>query len=231
MKCNVIIPAAGTGKRFGASLPKQFVELGGIPIIIRTIKAFEKVDEVEGIVVSVHNEWYKHLQELLEKYDVKKVKEITIGGIRRQDSVANAIFTKSVEDSDVVLVHDAVRPFVSPELIKRVIETADEDGAVIPVIKSKDTIKEISAKGVIKKTFDRSKLGLVQTPQGYWLDVLQNAFQKAQIAGFQGTDSSSLVEFNGYNVSAIEGDDSNIKITTPYDFKMGELILNDENKV
>lgn len=227
MKCSVIIPAGGSGKRFGSELPKQFTELDGIPVIIRTIQVFEQVEEIDAIIVVVHTEWFTKTKKLVEEYGFKKVKEVVIGGLERQDSVFNGLNSKTAKDSEIVLVHDAVRPFVSTELIKRVIETAEDNGAVIPAVKPSETIKEITAKNIVVKTIDRSRLSLIQTPQGFWYDIIANAYEKAKNASFNGTDSASLVEFIGFKITAVPGEETNIKITTPFDMKIGKMILED----
>ncbi|MFP4368285.1 MAG: 2-C-methyl-D-erythritol 4-phosphate cytidylyltransferase [Bacteroidota bacterium] len=225
MKCSVIVPAGGSGERFGGDLPKQFVELGGIPIIIRTIQSFEKIDAIETVVISVHSDWYSHMKKLLEKYNISKVKELTFGGETRQMSVLNALSTKPVKDSEIVLVHDAVRPFAGEELLNRIIETTKEYGAAVPILKPKDTIKEISSRGSIVRTYDRNKTVAVQTPQGFWTDILQSAYNSAKQSGYTGTDDASLVEFIGYKIQAVEGDPANIKITDPLDLRLAELII------
>lgn len=227
MKTTIIIPAGGVGKRFGSDRPKQFVDFAGVPLIVHTIKLFDSIDEADSIVIPVHSEWYTYTKELVAKYELTKVKDIIIGGIERQDSVHNALHTKSVEDADIILVHDAVRPFCTPALVRKIIETADETGAAIPIIAPKETVKEISKKSMVVKTLDRSKLALIQTPQGYWNDIIRNAYDNARKAGFVGSDSASLVEFLGYKVTVVEGEDSNIKITTPFDYKVGQLIFED----
>lgn len=229
MKCSVIIPAGGLGRRFGGALPKQYIELEGKPILIHTISMFEEMEEVENIVVSVHTEWYTRTSEMIKYYGLTKVAELVIGGLERQDSVNNALHTKTIENSEIVLVHDAVRPFVTKDLVRKVIEAADETGAVIPVIRAKDTIKEVTARGIVVKTIDRSKLVMVQTPQGFWTDILRNAYDKAKAASYLGSDSAQLLEFIGYKVTTIDGDDENLKITTPFDLKVGAMIL-DERK-
>ncbi|PKL84550.1 MAG: 2-C-methyl-D-erythritol 4-phosphate cytidylyltransferase [Ignavibacteriae bacterium HGW-Ignavibacteriae-1] len=225
LKTTIIIPAGGIGKRFGADRPKQFIEFVGVPIIVQTIRLFDSIDEVESIVIPVHNEWYTFTKELVEKYSLSKVKDIIIGGTERQHSVHNALHTKSVEAADLILVHDAVRPFCSPKLVRTIIETAEETGAAIPAINARETVKEVSKKGMVVKTLDRSKLALIQTPQGYWNDIIRNAYDNAAKAGFIGSDSAALVEFLGYKVTVVEGEDSNIKITTPFDYKVGQLIF------
>lgn len=230
MSCTVIIPAGGSGKRFGSSIPKQFVELNGIPIIVHTINLFKEIEEIDSVVVAVHAEWYTYTKEMSEKFKVEKLSEIIIGGRTRQDSVANALHSQSVQNAEIVLVHDAVRPFASANLIKKVIDTTDEFGAVIPATPPRETIKERSGNGIVVKTIERSKLCSVQTPQGFWLDIIQTAYTKANAAGFVGTDDASLVEFLGYKVKVIDGEDNNFKITTPLDLRIAELLLNDKSE-
>ncbi len=226
MKTSVIIPAGGIGVRFGSQVPKQFLELNDIPIIVHTIRLFDRIDDVESIVIPVHNEWFTHTQELMKKYDCKKVKEVIIGGIERQDSVFNGLHTQSAKNSDIILVHDAVRPFASLQMIQNIIDSTEDYGAVIPGITPKETVKEKNNKGTVIKTLDRNKLSLIQTPQGFWVDIITSAYTKAANAGFKGTDEASLVEFIGFKITVIEGEDSNIKITTPFDLKVAELMTN-----
>lgn len=227
MKCCAIIPAGGIGKRFGSDLPKQYVEIDSVPVIIHTLRIFEQIDDVEAIVLSVHNEWFTYTKELIKKFNVSKVAEIVIGGVERQDSVSHALRTKSVDSAEIVLVHDAVRPFATKGLIQRVIDAADEAGAVIPFVTPNETVKEVTKKGMVVKTLDRSKMALIQTPQGFWQDIILNAYTQAANAGFNGTDSASLVEFIGYKVTVIDGEETNIKITNPFDLKIGNMIYGD----
>lgn len=227
MKCCAIIPAGGIGKRFGSDLPKQYVEIDSVPVIIHTLRIFEQIDDVEAIVLSVHNEWFTYTKELIKKFNVSKVAEIVIGGVERQDSVSHALRTKSVDSAEIVLVHDAVRPFATKGLIQRVIDAAEEAGAVIPFVTPNETVKEVTKKGMVVKTLDRSKMALIQTPQGFWQDIILNAYTQAANAGFNGTDSASLVEFIGYKVTVIDGEETNIKITNPFDLKIGNMIYSD----
>ncbi|MBX3043880.1 MAG: 2-C-methyl-D-erythritol 4-phosphate cytidylyltransferase [Candidatus Kapabacteria bacterium] len=226
MKCCTIIPAGGVGKRFGSEIPKQYVEIDSVPVIIHTLRLFEKIDDVEAVVLVVHNEWYTFTKELIKKFNITKVSEVVIGGLERQDSVNHGIRTKSAEQSEIILVHDAVRPFATTDLVQRVIDNAEEVGAVIPAVYPRETVKEITKKGTVVKTLDRSKLALAQTPQGFWQDIILNAYSQASNAGFVGTDSASLVEFIGYRVTVIEGEDTNIKITNPFDLEVGNMIYN-----
>ena len=224
MKTSVIIPAAGLGTRISSEKPKQYIEINSIPILIRTIKIFDKIDDVEDIVIPVHSEWFTHTQELIKQFDCKKVKEITIGGKERQDSVYASLHLKSINNSELVLVHDAVRPFASPSLIQTLINEAEDYGAVIPAINPIDTIKERNNKGFVERTFDRNKIIQVQTPQVFWNDVILDSYEKANNAGFYGTDSSTLVEFAGYKVYIVEGEENNIKITSQNDLELAKII-------
>jgi len=225
MQTSVIIPAAGLGKRIGSEKPKQYFEINGVPILIKTIKIFDEIDSVESIVIPVHSEWFSYTKELIEKFDCKKVKEITIGGTERQDSVFAGLHLKPVQESEIVLIHDAVRPFATPKLIQDLINAAEDYGAAIPAIQPKDTVKEKSNKGFVAKTLDREKLIMIQTPQAFWTNVAINAYEKAQVAGYRGTDSSALVEFVGYKVYIVEGEETNFKITTPTDLEYAKLML------
>lgn len=227
MNITAIIPAGGLGKRYGASNPKQFTELNGIPIIAHTISLFQSLPEINKIVIPVHSEWYGKTQEIVAKYKFDKVKEIIIGGKVRQESVANALRTKSVQEADIILEHDAVRPLASIELIKKIISITEENGAVIPAVYPKETIKERTNSGTIVKTLDRQHHCSVQTPQGFWQELIISAYQNAAAANYFGTDSSSLVEFMGYKVTVIDGEEKNIKITTPFDTKIAELVLSE----
>ncbi len=228
MKASVIIPAGGVGKRFGSQVPKQFAELGDIPLIVHTIRIFDTVEDVEAIVIPVHNEWFTFTKELIEKYKCDKVKEVIIGGLERQDSVYNGLLSETVKNSEIVLVHDAVRPFASAKLVQRIINETEDFGAVIPGIPPKETVKEKTNNGLVVKTLERQKLSLIQTPQGFWTDVITSAYRKAKEASFFGTDEASLVEFIGYKVTIIDGEDENIKITTPFDLKIAELIMKEK---
>ncbi len=227
MECSVIIAAGGSGSRFGSNMPKQFHELDGVPTIIRAIKAFEAISEVKSIVIAVNSEWRDFLENKLIHFGINKVESLIDGGIERQDSVWNALNSDATIDSDIILVHDAVRPLLSSELVHKVIKTTFDLGAVIPALKPKDTIKMTNGKGIVTDTLKRAVLASVQTPQGFWREILVGAFQKARSENFIGTDSASLVERAGYRVTVIDGEEENLKITTPLDMKLAELILNE----
>ncbi len=225
MKTSVIIPAAGLGTRFDSERPKQFLEIDNVPILIKTIKLFDRIDDVESIVVPVHSEWFTYTKELIKKYDCHKVKEITIGGKKRQDSVFNGLHLKPVQDSEIVLIHDAVRPFASQILIQNIINSAEDYGAAIPAVSISDTVKEKNNKSFVVKTLDRNKLAMIQTPQGYWTNIVTDAYEKGFQAGYEGTDSASFLEFIGYKIYIIDGENSNFKITHPDDYRYAQSMI------
>jgi 2-C-methyl-D-erythritol 4-phosphate cytidylyltransferase len=225
MNCVAVIVAGGTGKRFGDATPKQFLELSGKPVIVRSIEAFANNENVSSIIVAVHSEWYNHAKKLIEDFKLSKVKDIVVGGITRQDSVAAAIRTETAKNADFILVHDAVRPLVTNDLINRIIEETEEYGAVVPGVMINDTLKEQNFKGMAIKTLEREKVRAIQTPQGFWSDTLISAFESAKNSNFQGTDDASVVEFFGYKIRIVDGEVNNIKITDPKDIKLAEFIL------
>ena len=224
MNIALVIPAAGLGTRMNTEIPKQFIEVNNIPIIVRTIKLFDTIEKIDSIVLPVHTEWISYTKDLVEKFDCKKVKEITIGGRERQDSVYTGLNSEVVKDTDLVLIHDAVRPFASKKLINKLIEVADDCGAAIPIIKTSDSVKQIDNRELVLKTLDRNHIGLVQTPQAYWTSLAIEAYKKAAIANYYGSDTSSLVEFIGYKVKYVEGEVNNIKITSPLDLELAAIL-------
>lgn len=230
MKVAVIITAGGKGERFGGEMPKQFIELKGKPIIIHTIEKFSSIPSVESIVIPVHSEWFTYTKELFAKFDLPKVKDVVVGGKERQDSIYNALQSKSLEDIDIVMVHDSVRPFIEEKLVNKIIELTEDYGAVIAGTAPKDPVKEINSKSEILRTIQRNKVSISQTPQSFWKDIIANAYQKARDVNYIGSDSSQLVEFLGYKVYIIEGSEYNIKITTQFDLKLAELIYDEINK-
>ena len=217
-----IIVAGGGGKRMGGDLPKQFLSLGGRPLLDRSLSAFVASPRVDGIVLVLPP---TQSGEVRESYrSVKKVLAVVDGGAERQDSVRNALAAVPVE-AEVILVHDAVRPFVSEELLERCVERAREHGAVVPVVPVRDTVKEWDRVEKSLCTRDRSELMLAQTPQGFRAGILRHAYGKALEDGRQGTDDASLVEGTGYPVVPVPGEEANIKITIPEDLRMAEGIL------
>jgi 2-C-methyl-D-erythritol 4-phosphate cytidylyltransferase len=215
MKVSVIIPAGGIGKRFGGSTPKQFHEIDGKAIIIHTLRRFLDAG-IKNIIVSIHPVWKDYFVSLIREEEIDIYIRIVEGGKERQDSIINAL-ELIAEDDEIILVHDAVRPFISDDLINNIIKNALEFGAAIPASPLLETIKQIGEDGFVVKTHDREKLVSVQTPQGFRSEILTDAYKKAIESGFIGTDDASLVEEAGHPVKVIEGESGNIKITVRED--------------
>jgi len=224
MKTSVIIAAAGVGTRFDENTPKQFAKLGDKEMIVHTIAAFQNSDKIDSIVVATHIDWFSHVKKLVEDNNFTKVTDVIIGGKTRQDSVGTALKTEVVKESELLLTHDAARPFVSLELIDRIIEEVEDYGAVVPYTNPGDTLKEHRASSVVK-TLDRSKIALAQTPQAFWTDVFITAHDRARDLNVQATDDAALVEMMGYKVQLVAGEAENIKITTPFDLYVAEAII------
>jgi len=225
MKVAAIIPAAGKGKRMGHTAPKHFMHLEGKPILAYTLEAFEKCPAIDYVLMVVRSGEEEYcLSEVVERYGFKKVLRIVIGGEKRQDSVYRGI-KELDKDTDIVVVHDGVRPFVSPDLISETIRLAMYVDGVVAALPVKDTLKEVSEEGLIKGTPHRESMWYAQTPQTFKKRVLEEAFVRAYNDNFYGTDESSLVERVGGKVRIIEGSPENIKITTKEDLLHAELIL------
>ena len=223
-KAAAIIPAAGQGTRMGTAEPKQYLELGGIPILVHTVAAFTRSPDVCQTIVVVPEGWVTETHALLRTHSVDTSNVTVIkGGLRRQDSVYNGL---SVVDKSlsVVLVHDGARPFVSQELISRCYQTIQEHGAAIAAVPVKDTIKRQDAAAQIQATVDRNGLWLAQTPQGARLDLLRTAYEKN--GREDATDEASLLERTGIPVQLVPGEERNLKITRPDDLEVARVLLN-----
>jgi 2-C-methyl-D-erythritol 4-phosphate cytidylyltransferase len=243
MKVVVIIPAAGLGTRM-APMPvgakgkqkktppsKQFTELGGTPILIHTLRKFAAVDAVSEIWVALRENEIEGFRARLEseaKDLLTKKVELVVGGEHRQQSVENALKAVVAAAEDIILVHDAVRPFVTREIIQEVIEAARKYGAGVAGLPAVDTVKQVerTAEGaLIKATIPRAGIVMAQTPQGFRYGVIKKAFDEASADGFLGTDEASLVERSGHEVAVVMGSPRNIKITAPADMELAEFYL------
>jgi 2-C-methyl-D-erythritol 4-phosphate cytidylyltransferase len=222
MTYQVILPAAGQGKRMGAGKNKLLLKLNGLPVLIHTLRVFEQDEDCSGIILAIHPQDEMEFQALLTSYNVSKVIRLVPGGKERQDSIYNAL--NSVESDGIILVHDAARPFIQKDHIHRLTEKAAETGAAILGVPAKDTIKKVQD-GVVVETVERSSLWAVQTPQAFRISLLTEAYKKAEKDHFLGTDDASLVERLHYPVAIVEGDYDNIKLTTPEDLYFAEAIL------
>ncbi len=224
-KVFAVIPAAGSGTRLGGKVKKQFLPLKGKPIIIHTLQRFEHCPDVDEIVVAVPESDVVEIEELLSKYRIHKVSKAISGGLKRQDSVFNALRLITPGDSDIILVHDAVRPFIDSKKISQVIKACKEFDAAVVAVQPKDTIRRSTGGGFFDQTVDRTALWLVQTPQAFKAKLLIRAFDKARKDKFYSTDEAALVERLGTKARIVEGSYDNIKITTQEDLELGALIL------
>lgn len=224
MNIATIIPAGGTGDRFGGNIPKQFVNLDGIPVIVRTLLIFEITPEISSIVVSVLPQYKSKLEGFVRDYNISKVTDLVDGGKERHYSVMNAMNTKAVLGSDIVLIHDAVRPFASPLLVQEIIESTRIYGAAVPGLTPKETIKQIDEDSFIEGTIARDSLVSVQTPQGFKTEIIYQAYQTLKNGEKMITDDATLVESLGYKVRVIPGEEFNIKITSKPDFWLSEVL-------
>lgn len=225
MRRIAIIPAAGMGKRMGASMNKQYLLLDGKPILAHTLELFQKAECIDEILVVVPAEEIEYCRiHVVEKYGVEKVKQIVAGGAERQHSVLNGLRALDFHEDDVVLIHDGVRPFVPLAVVQRSIEMSLEyDGALVAV-PVKDTVKVVK-NGFVTATPSREALWLAQTPQTFRYKAIRAAHECADAEGFIGTDDASLLERSGRNVHIVIGDYRNIKITTPEDLVLAQAFL------
>ncbi len=222
MKKNVIIVAGGKGLRMENDLPKQFIPIGGKPVLMHTIEAFYRFDEDINIVLVLTDSHQEYWKSLCEEYNFTIEHAIANGGETRFHSVKNGL---ALVADGLVGVQDGVRPFGSEEMIKRCFDAAREYPAVIPVIDSTDSLREVVDEDK-SRIVDRSKIRLVQTPQVFDVSVLKQAYQTDFKETF--TDDASVVEAMGVHVHLVKGEVTNIKITTPLDLKIGELIVRDK---
>lgn len=234
MNVSVILPAAGLGTRMGRAVPekagtsrKQFMLLEGSPILLHTIRKFVSSPAVSEIVVALRPEDLEWVRDLLERENFAKPVRLVEGGDSRQASVENALATLGPA-TELVSVHDAVRPFIEHSVLEKVFAEAQGTGAAIVGIVPVDTVKQVH-RNKIRQTIPRERLILAQTPQVFRFDLLKQAFAKAREDGFAGTDESSLVErLEQVEVSVIPGSDRNIKITKPSDMDLARLFLAEE---
>jgi len=217
-RVSAIIVAAGEGKRFGS--PKQFSLLRGKPILEWCLEKFEAHERVDEIILVLPEVAQK--EKLFSLY--KKVVAVVEGGRKRQDSVLKGFAQVSPEKTEIVLVHDGIRPLVGKDLITRVIDETLKNGAAIPALQIEETVKEVE-EGKVIRTMNRTGLYRVQTPQGFSYSILKEALERATEENFYGTDEAMLVERIGRRVFIVQGDPRNIKITNPADIKIMEALF------
>jgi 2-C-methyl-D-erythritol 4-phosphate cytidylyltransferase/2-C-methyl-D-erythritol 2,4-cyclodiphosphate synthase len=236
MHVTAIIAAGGRGQRFGSAEPKQLLSIGGRAILERSVVAFASHPAIDAMVVALPRELADdppaYLRSTSGQYGTGKPVQIVAGGARRQDSVANA-FAATDRQSDVIVIHDAARPFASADLITRTVAVAAESGAALAAVQSRDTVKRSSVVSgfsrTVIETLPRDAIYLAQTPQAFQRDVLRRALEMGVRDGIDATDEAALVELAGLPVRLVDGDAWNIKITTPEDMVLGEAIAARDN--
>ncbi|SHJ85796.1 2-C-methyl-D-erythritol 4-phosphate cytidylyltransferase [Malonomonas rubra DSM 5091] len=229
MQATVLIPAAGMGRRMGAKVNKQYLELAGKPILAHTLELFEQSAQIEHIYPILPADEIDYCREqVIEKHGFSKVRKLVPGGAERQDSVRNGLLALQQDSLDqperIILVHDGARPLFNPQLLPELLAIIAEQGACIIATPAKDTIKEVDA-GLICGTPERKRLWQAQTPQGFRYQLFAEAFASADAAGFLGTDDASLLERIGKTVAILAGDYRNIKVTTPEDLVIATALL------
>ena len=222
-RCGVVIVAAGNASRMGG-IDKVMAELKGEPMIKRTVREFQNCDAISEIVVVTRPDLILPIRNLCA--DMDKVKAVVAGGSSRQESVGMGLNALS-DKVKLAAVHDGARPLINWQVIDRVVRAANTYGAAAPGIPVKDTIKTVHG-GIVKNTPDRSTLFAIQTPQIFDFDLLRGALKKAELDGAQVTDDCSAVERMGMSVKIVEGDERNIKVTTPFDLKIAHILLEEE---
>lgn len=214
---SVIITAGGIGKRMGSSIPKQFIEIKGLPILMQTIQRFYEFDSSCQIIVTLPSDWISFWNELIEKHDFRINHQLVDGGIERYDSIKNAL---SFCNNELIAIHDGVRPFVSKETIQRTIELAKEKGAAIPTLPLKESLRQVKNNQSV--AVKRSEYVNVQTPQVFQKDIIKKAYSIPFHEAI--TDDASLVEEADFQIFLCDGNEENIKITTPMDLRIGEIL-------
>jgi 2-C-methyl-D-erythritol 4-phosphate cytidylyltransferase/2-C-methyl-D-erythritol 2,4-cyclodiphosphate synthase len=227
IKAAVIIPAAGSGSRMGLDTPKQFYELAGLPILVRTVRAFHSVRGIDTIVLPVPQDARNRVEEMVARFELapKGGKLIIVNGGRTRQASVQAGLDALPPATEVILVHDGARPLVSTRIIETCLQDAARSGAAMAAIPVSDTLKAVTTAKQIKKTVDRQGLWQAQTPQAARVALLREAYAAAEKTGFIGTDEASLLEQIGCPVIVVAGSKKNIKITHPEDLQVAEAIL------
>ncbi len=210
----------------GGRTPKQFLSLEGVPIFVHTLRKFTTADTIDEIYLALRADDMERAQKDIDREHFSKPVRLVAGGPTRQETVARAL-AQAPPNTEMVVVHDAVRPFIELDMIRRVVEAARKDGAAILGIPSVDTVKQVERQ-MILGTIPRERIVLAQTPQAFRYRIIQEAFERAAVDGFNGTDESSLVERLGYTVTVLMGSARNIKITKPSDLPLARLYIAQE---
>jgi 2-C-methyl-D-erythritol 4-phosphate cytidylyltransferase len=219
-----IIVAAGAGQRMASARAKQFLNLGGEPVLVHALRSFERCAEVDEVILVLPETERKTFSSQLSAFGLEKVKRNIAGGQERQDSVFLGLQLIEPQRTEIVIIHDGVRPLVTSEQITGVIQQAREVGAALLAAPATDTVKEVQDCRVVN-TLDRRRVYLVQTPQAFRADIILAAHQRARAQGLRATDDAALVEQCGFPVAVVEGTWENIKITRPEDLALAEFLL------
>ncbi|WP_304509293.1 2-C-methyl-D-erythritol 4-phosphate cytidylyltransferase [Anaerotignum sp.] len=226
---SAIIVAAGCGKRMGGQTKKQFLLLDGKEVLAHTVDRFEHHSKIQDIILVTGEDNLEDVKAMVKTYGWKKVFSVIAGGKERQDSVKRGLKVLS-EKTEIVLIHDGVRPFVTQDMIERSIDAAQKCGGSVLGVAAKDTIKICDEAGMVMETPKRSTLWHIQTPQAFRKELILNAYDKAESAGFLGTDDASVAEFAGEKIKVIPGSYQNIKITTKEDLWVATCFLEEGKK-
>lgn len=222
-KVVAIVPAAGSGKRLQARQEKAFVNLGGKPLVVYALKALNSSAYIDAIIVAVKTSSIKRLKGIIGRYGISKASIVISGGKTRAESVKNC-FNIIGPACEIVLIHDAARPFLSQDCIKNSVSLARKFGACVTSIRQTDTVKSADKNMFVKKTLDRDSLWRAQTPQAFKYSMLKKAYSKADALSHM-TDDASILENCGKKVKILEGSPRNIKVTTREDLKIAEALL------
>mgnify|MGYP003616596566 CR=1 FL=1 len=221
MRYYLIIPASGEGKRFGSKVPKQFIRLEktGEEVISHTLRKFNSIKFISSISIAVNSTYISKVNKLISVGGFNKVTSVVKGGTVRQESVFNALRALDCNDDDIVVIHDAVRPFISKKRIREMCREAVRFDCLIPGLKINDTVKKADNKNIVTETIPRNNIWRIQTPQFFKYRRLMDAFEYAEREKITGTDEASLSEAAGIKVKIVQGEVTNIKITTKDDLR------------
>lgn len=224
-KVYALVPAAGSGTRLGGTVKKQFLVLEHKPVIVHTLQRLELSADIDEVLVAVPESHLVDMEQILSYYRLHKVSKVVAGGVQRQDSVFNLLSKVKAKESDIILVHDGVRPFVSLQAIGEVVQACREFDAAALAVQPKDTVRRSVGGNFYEQTLDRAALWLMQTPQAVRAGLLQKAFEEAKKSQFYATDEIGLVERLGIKARIVPGSYDNIKITTKEDVDIATLLL------
>jgi len=227
MRTIAIIPAGGKGKRSGTAVPKQYLKFNGKELIVYTLQVFQNNDLIDEIIISAEPAYFDLLKKIKKDYELTKLTKVVEGGDERQDSVHNALNEIKADDEDLIVVHDAARALLPPEVLTNAILSAKQKGNAVVCIKAKDTL--IKGKNIINEYVNRDDVYYVQTPQIFKAKELRRAMQNAYKNNFIGTDESMLVKQIAIEVNIVEGSVMNFKVTTNEDVEMFKHLVEDKN--